>query len=686
MARSAHLKRRSASASQPSIAKGKSRLAAEGKRRSTSTSTNSVAASMALTCTATHSSSSSSNNSSSTPVSTTHVSSPSLPHLNYKGDIAKRKRARASTASRSGSSPDSDGQPSFHTRSPSVNAITAGCESGAREARPRHSDTLLSQLSAGRLSAPCRRLQNSATRVVPRENSSEGEELFVDASYSPVAMSSTAAATTATTPLRHLQGTPTSQLLSQLQDLPYIAQSTETREVETGWETAALFTPATVARRRGPLAVAGEIDARHSAASITTTITTSASGSRGSVHDEAVQAILRANPPTTTRAVELKPGYHVPSPRSPLWATFDADSDTTEGRRTRGSIRREEEEERDWTNTQVSLFQEDEEACEAGATPRQVPALIASTHEKRRLDARRSAQDSISLPAPGRSVNLLDDEGLHDDERLPLFVGERDTPSRAGGNAGPAETSEEESFVFSLTQEACKQERESDHQATLPRSRCRRRTATATSMRASASITPSPTRRSTHTRRSASLRASPFSQLQRDVELASQVAAARATGTSAAAAATATPPFPMLSQRELQRRADMLKWAERTRAFFHFIDSLPLHVANSPKKPAAQSLSQQRQQTTRRGRSTTIVAVAHPSRSGSSSVRGGQAMAASMSLVRRSHSAAAVAPAPATRHGSAAFEAVVSRVKREAAAASQQQRRSATAASRPSAH
>jgi hypothetical protein len=620
----------------------------------------------------------------------------------YEGrqSIPQRKRVRDVTSSRSG-----DDHPPSTTRSPSVSAITGGLETVMTVSdTPRPP-----RLCAGghhTHSTHARHLHGSATRTAA--NGAADDEVFVDASNSPATGTVTASAT----PLRRLQGTPTSQLLSQLQDMPYTTQSNATPQEgmegqDEEVEAAVLFTPATVARRR-VLPVVAEVNRVSSPAAETATAValatraTTSSGSRGSsVHDAAVQAILRANPPTTTRAVELKPGYRVPSPCSPLWAALDDnDSEVAEEDRhhrhhsTRDSTRSEDD--LLWSNTQVSLFQEDEEGRVSGSGGHGYDPALTATQERRRFSGtRRTAQDRISLPAPGRSVNLLDDEDLHGDERPLLFVGERNMSSRADGNASP----DEESFVFSLTQEACKQEREQDQQAALPRSRHRRHATAdaAAAVKAAAVSTPSPPRRGARTGLRASQQASPFSQLQRDVELASSFSTTAVT----AAASPTSKPVTTLSQRELRRRADMLKWAERTRAFFHFIDTLPLHVSHSPLKPTAATVTYP-PQPSRRSKSQTITTLAAPddarrsktgNNSGCNRSGGGAAAttyagpAASMSLVRRSHSAVVVAPAQASRRGSAAFEAVVSRVKREAAvaASSKSQRSSVTVASRTSA-
>ncbi|KPI83804.1 hypothetical protein ABL78_7152 [Leptomonas seymouri] len=683
MARLTNAKRRSASASRKPDAKGARLSSAEAARRSNSS------ASMALTTTTTAGNGHYNSSGSSSPLGlATHATTTTPLFHSLQGfkaakpsasdilTIPTRKRARASTMSRSARGSDSNGRSSAsHTRSPSANAITEELGGTTSGARFRNSTTLRSRLSAGRNSSPHHRLQDSTTQIA---DGTEGDEIFFEAS-SPTTGTNTAAAT----PLRHLQATPTSQLLSQLQDLPYTAQSDEQAGDEP--EATVLFTPATVARRRILPAVAGESNERHPSVGAaveslrqSTTTSSPLSGSRSSMHDEAVHAILRANPPTTTRPVELKPGYRIPSPRSPLWAALDASDETTEGRPTRGSTSTADESR--WSSTQVGLFQEEEE--EGGADVARHPiARLTATQEHRRFSTRHTVQDSISLPAPGHSLNLLDDEGLHDDEQPSFFVGERGTPSRQGGDAA-----QEESFVFSLTQEACKQEREQDHQAVLPRSRTHRTTGAAAAT-TNAFTTPSPARRSTRRRLRASQQASPFSQLQRDVEMASTATAAgTAAGRSPSSPLSAAAnPSTMLSQRELRRRADMLKWAERTRAFFHFIDSLPLRVSNSPLKPVspltAQQSRAQRQSSSlsRRSRSQAT------STARGTTGRSEGTVAASISLVRRSHSA--VASAPASRHGSAAFEAVVLRVKQEAAAASKpqsQRRRSATAAARPS--
>lgn len=474
-----------------------------------------------------------------------------------------------------------------------------------------------------------------------------------------------------------LQHTPTSQLLSQQQAPPYSATS-ECRDAapqEPAVEQA-LFTPATVARRPQPQAVFGAAlppSPSLAASALSAASPAASSASRPSSHDEAVQAILRANPPTMTRPVQLKPGYSIPSPQTPLWAALDAEEDEDHQTQTARNSGQELEEPL-LTNTQVSLFQlgDEEEAnmsdavrmaTLAGALPRSghtsttTIATVSTlrvhvpttTHECRRLGTRAAANGSISLPAPGRSLNLLDEDGLHDDERLPVFVG-MDGDSQADDTDGGA---------FSLTQEAIRQERAQDMQAVLPRSRAYRRAAAAqasvTTMLHAGKLgradmsTPSPAHhRAVRTSLStAQQRASPYSQLQRDVESTMAAAAAgAATERHTAGPAADVKPAGVLSQKELRRRADMLKWAEHTRAFFHFIDARPLHVTASPLKPPPSTFSQPR-------RSPTATA--------------------SMSLVRRSHSASAapsvLPPSVAMRRSSSAFEAVISRVKREAAAA-----------------
>lgn len=496
----------------------------------------------------------------------------------------------------------------------------------------------------------------------------------------------------------HLQRTPTSQLLSQQQAPPYSALS-EGRGAspqEPAVEQA-LFTPATVARRPQPQTVFGEAlrSSPSSTAPAPSAVSPAASSaSRPSSHDEAVQAILRANPPTMTRPVQLKPGYTVPSPQTPLWAALDADEDD-DHQTSRGSGQGSKEPL--LSNTQVSLFRlgDEEEANTsgavttttlAGALPRSghtstttIATVSTSgvhvpttTHECRRLGTRAAANGSISLPAPGRSLNLLDEDGLHDDERLPVFIG-MDGDSQGDDTDGRA---------FSLTQEAILQERAQDMQAVLPRSRAYRGAA-ATRASATAMLhadklgsadmsTPSPTRqRAARTSLStAQQRASPYSQLQRDVESTMAAAAARA----ASERHTATPaadvkPAGVLSQKELRRRADMLKWAEHTRAFFHFIDARPLHVTASPLKPPPSTSSQPRRGHPSQGGVTGY----HRGSIGTVQPRKSRVAAASMSLVRRSRSASAVAavlsPSVAARRSSSAFEAVISRVKQEAAAA-----------------
>ncbi|CAJ1992918.1 hypothetical protein conserved [Leishmania donovani] len=497
----------------------------------------------------------------------------------------------------------------------------------------------------------------------------------------------------------HLQRTPTSQLLSQQQAPPYsaLSESRDAAPQEPAVEQA-LFTPATVARRPQPQPVFGEAlrSSPSSTAPAPSAVSPAASSaSRPSSHDEAVQAILRANPPTMTRPVQLKPGYTVPSPQTPLWAALDADEDE-DHQTARGSGQGLEEPL--LSNTQASLFQfgDEEEAKTSGAvrTTTLVGALPHSghasnttiatvsalgvhvpttTHECRRLGTRAAANGSISLPAPGRSLNLLDEDGLHDDERLPVFVG-MDGDSQGGDTDGMA---------FSLTQEANRQERAQDMQAVLPRSRAYRGAAaaqaSATTMLHAGKLgsanmsTPSPARqRAARTSLSiAQQRASPYSQLQRDVE--SNMAAAAAGAASerhTTAPAADVKPAGVLSQKELRRRADMLKWAERTRAFFHFIDARPLHVTASPLKPPPPTSSQPR----RGYHSQSGVTDYHRGSIGTVQPRKSRTAAASMSLVRRSHSASAapavLSPSVAARRSSSAFEAVISRVKRAAAAAS----------------
>ncbi|TPP46436.1 KRI1-like C-terminal family protein [Leishmania donovani] len=446
----------------------------------------------------------------------------------------------------------------------------------------------------------------------------------------------------------HLQRTPTSQLLSQQQAPPYsaLSESRDAAPQEPAVEQA-LFTPATVARRPQPQPVFGEAlrSSPSSTAPAPSAVSPAASSaSRPSSHDEAVQAILRANPPTMTRPVQLKPGYTVPSPQTPLWAALDADEDE-DHQTARGSGQGLEEPL--LSNTQASLFQfgDEEEAKTSGAvrTTTLVGALPHSghasnttiatvsalgvhvpttTHECRRLGTRAAANGSISLPAPGRSLNLLDEDGLHDDERLPVFVG-MDGDSQGGDTDGMA---------FSLTQEANRQERAQDMQAVLPRSRAYRGAAAA--------------------------QASATTMLH-----AGKLGSANMSTPN-------VKPAGVLSQKELRRRADMLKWAERTRAFFHFIDARPLHVTASPLKPPPPTSSQPR----RGYHSQSGVTDYHRGSIGTVQPRKSRTAAASMSLVRRSHSASAapavLSPSVAARRSSSAFEAVISRVKRAAAAAS----------------
>ncbi|KAG5491983.1 hypothetical protein GH5_00880 [Leishmania sp. Ghana 2012 LV757] len=391
----------------------------------------------------------------------------------------------------------------------------------------------------------------------------------------------------------HLQHTPTSQLLSQRQAPPYSALSEDRNAPpqEPAVEQA-LFTPATVARHPQPQSVLGQA-LRSSALSTASAPSAASSASRPSSHDETVQAILRANPPTTTRPVELKPGYKVPSPQTPLWAALEDDGDDDDAARSSGHGL----EEPLLSSTQVSLFQlgDEEETsssgavrmtARAGALPRsgQTSTTTAATvstvgvhvptttHECRRLGKSAAANASISLPAPGRSLNLLDEDGLHDDEQLPLFV----------GMEGDSQGDDTDGGAFSLTQEARRQDRAQDLQAVLPRSRAHRGATGAAATRASAAAalragklgsagmsTPSPARqRAVRTSLSApQQQASPFSQLQRDVESTMAAAAAESERHTTAPAAGAKP-LGALSQKELRRRADMLKWAERTRAFF----------------------------------------------------------------------------------------------------------------------
>lgn len=637
-----------------------------------------------------------------TPVSASDLS-PSVPPSPIRTTTAvTRKRARESVGHRSSSSdapvqerspsaPGTTGVPPPLPRGRRSDSLVAGLDSARRTGTPRLSDTR----------------RTGALHVGSGE-----EEVFVDAD-SPAtlarASTQTAPATAAAAAAAQLQRTPTSQLLSQHQTQPY-ASATPPEELANGaavqagrgqWsaggdlapaplmEEALFVTPATVARRPPPQSVLGEA-LRASASS---------SASRPSSHDDAVQAILRANPPTTTRPVTLRPGYAVPSPRSPLWAALDTEdeAESRRGSRTAGergsggvsaaaaavAVVREsgvggaesEEEETLLTNTQVSLFQfeEDDDTDLRGVT-----ATAAATHPRRHPLA---AQPSISLPAPGCSLNLLDEDGLHEDEETPFFV----SPDREA-SAAAAHGGEE---LFSLTQEAARQERGgNDLHAALPRARRQRAVAAGAAPSASPHsrgapllATPSPSRRS----RASVSGASPFSQLQREVEGAAAAAADAGVGAVsvpaglAGGAAHAKAGAAVPSQRELRRRAEMLKWAERTRAFFHFIDTRPLHVTASPAKlpsPSPAGVAAAALRRSSRGHSTVTAtprlgidaALLHKTRS---------AAAASMSLVRRSHSGSAVAPQQrsASRNSggsssnSTAFAAVVSRVKREAAAA-----------------
>ncbi|KAG5490986.1 hypothetical protein JIQ42_00872 [Leishmania sp. Namibia] len=491
----------------------------------------------------------------------------------------------------------------------------------------------------------------------------------------------------------HLQHTPTSQLLSQRQAPSYSALSEDRNAApqEPAVEQA-LFTPATVARRPQPQSVLGKA-LRSSALSAASAPSAASSASRPSSHDETVQAILRENPPTTTRPVQLKPGYKVPSPQTPLWAALEDDGDDDAARSSGQGL-----EEPLLSSTQVSLFQlgDEEETSSSGAVrmtaragvlPRSGQACTTTaatvstvgvhvpttTHECRRLGKSAAANASISLPAPGRSLNLLDEDGLHDDERLPLFV----------GMEGDSQGVDTDGGAFSLTQEARRQDRAQDVQAVLPRSRAHRGATGAAATRASAAAalhtgklgsagmsTPSPARqRAVRTSLSApQQQASPFSQLQRDVESTMAAAAAESERHNTAPAAGAKP-LGALSQKELRRRADMLKWAERTRAFFHFIDTRPLQVTLSPLKPPASTPSQLH----RRSSSRSVVAGGHRGSIGGVQPRKSRRAEASMSLVHRSHSASTTPASPsrsvAEHSSNSAFEAVISRVKREAAAA-----------------
>ncbi|KAG5467224.1 hypothetical protein CUR178_00865 [Leishmania enriettii] len=495
----------------------------------------------------------------------------------------------------------------------------------------------------------------------------------------------------------HLQHTPTSQLLSQRQAPPYSALSEDQNAApqEPAVEQA-LFTPATVARRPQPQSLLGKA-LRSSALSASSAPSAASSASRPSSHDEAVQAILRANPPTTTRPVQLKPGYKVPSPQTPLWVALEDDGDDEDdAARSSGQGL----EEPLLSSTQVSLFQlgDEEETSSTGAVrmtaragvlpcSRQTSATTAATvstvgvhvptttHECRRLGKIAASNASISLPAPGRSLNLLDEDGLHDDERLPLFV----------GMEGDSQGDDTDDRAFSLTQEARRQDRAQDVQAVLPRSRAHRGAAGAAATRASAAAelhagklgsadmsTPSPARqRAVRISLSApQQQVSPFSQLQRDVESTMAAAAAAESERHTTAPAASAKPLGALSQKKLRRTADMLKWAERTRAFFHFIDTRPLQVTLSPLKPPASTPSQLHR---RSSSSRSAVAGGHRGSIGGVQRRKSRRAEASMSLVRRSHSASTTPASPlrsAAEHSSdSAFEAVISRVRQQAAAA-----------------
>ncbi|KAK7194642.1 hypothetical protein NESM_000383100 [Novymonas esmeraldas] len=485
-----------------------------------------------------------------------------------------------------------------------------------------------------------------------------------------VFLESDAPARASSTPLQH---TPNSQLLSQQQAPPYAAPSDDPSDAaaEEPAVEHALFTPATVARRPPQVQAAhrGVADARAGVAASSAASPATSSASRPSSHDETVQAILRANPPTTTRPVQLRPGYALPSPQSPLWTALEDDAGDVTSARDSATVLAEPP----LADTQVSLFltaDEDDNADDDGAArPPRAAAhhVLTATHERRRLGTRSAAAAAggrISLPLPGRSLNLLEDDGLHDDERPPLFVGDD------GDDAAP----------FSLTQEANRQERGLDLQAALPRSRARRRggvrgagsdaPAAAATAPARPHSTPGaglsrPAHHLTTRSRAAahSHQTSPYSQLQRDVE-STAAAAGDGAGPVAAARPSAAP-----SQKELRRRAEMLMWAERTRAFFHYIDTRPLHVTTSPLKPAASTPSIPR----RVNRSESVAAAAVAARR--------SAATTSTSLVRRSRSASTLAPASSHpvphRSSSSAFEAVLSRVRRETAAATATRRSTA---------
>ncbi|KAG5492525.1 hypothetical protein JKF63_01103 [Porcisia hertigi] len=481
----------------------------------------------------------------------------------------------------------------------------------------------------------------------------------------------------------HLQHTPTSQLLSQQQAAPYSVLPDDREDVPRELPVEQmLFTPATVARRPKPPIVLGETlqtsaPSTTSARDVTSPAVSSAS--RPSSHDEAVQAILRAGPPTTTRLVQLKPGYKVPSPQTPLWAALEDDGDENESA-ARGSGSTLGETLLNNT-TQVTLFQLGEEE-EANRTDAMATTTLATadmhkpvtTHECRRLGTRAAGSGSISLPAPGRSLNLLDEDGL-DDEHLPLFV----------GTEGHGWDDKTDSESVSLTQEANQQERSQDMRAVLPRSRRGRGTTSSAAARASTSAlshtgklgsanmsTPSPApQRAVRTFvRTAQPHASPYSQLRRDVEGTVGEAPATATSESRTTVpAAAVNPNVVLSRKELRWKTDMLKWVERTRAFFHFIDTRPLHVTSSPLKLAAAASSR----TQRKSRSQSVVTGVHRASIMALPREKKSRAATSMSLVNRSSSASTVPAAPspsvaAYRSSHNAFEAVISRVKREAAA------------------
>ncbi|KAG5466692.1 hypothetical protein LSCM1_00862 [Leishmania martiniquensis] len=609
------------------------------------------------------------------PPSMTTAKSPSLDNV-VTSAIGGRKRARSWTE-HSSRSDSRDG------RSPSASVATGNVARPPQRSRP-----------SGPFGSDNGRI--SGTPQLGRGAKTHAEEVVFEATATKDSPS-------------HLQRTPTSQLLSQRQAPPYSALA-EDRCV-TPQEPAleqALFTPATVARRPQPQAAIGKAipSSALSVASAANSASPAASStSRPSSHDEAVQAILRANPPTTTRPVQLKPGYKVPSPQSPLWAALedDRDEDDYAARDSGPGL-----EEPLLSSTQISLFQlgDEEETSTSGAARTtalaglppssvQTSATTAATvptegahvpttmHECRRLAMGAAANKSISLPAPGRSLNLLDEDGLHDDERLPLFV-------EMGGDSQGDDADGES---FSLTQEANRQDREQDVQAILPRSRARRGAASAAATRPSVTAilhpskfnsanmsTPSPARqRAARTSLSApQQQASPYSQLQRDME-STMAAGAAASERQATAPAAGMKPPRVLSQKELRRRADMLKWAERTRAFFHFIDTRPLQVTSSPLKPLAATLTQSRRGTC----SESVVVGAHRRSIGGAHPRKSPTVEASVSLVRRSHSASTAAASPhpsvATHSSSSAFEAVISRVRREAAAAAANATRRASA-------